>query len=364
MPDTASAPTPEPSSSEEARTLPLAFTPQPVSRVESAPVAQEALLGASAAAVYTPNTPVAPDLVSAIAWADSTLVKPLLVTPPNSFFTQAGDFEVVMDTGDTPTIAFNLPRTLSFSVVNKGSSPFSGRVQLLAPPGWQVGVSQTLGQRQYIAANGGTLRTDFSLLVTENQARIEIANTIILRFTPEGGVPVEAEFLLLGAACWWTVGPFANFDGEGFDRSYMPEDRPGLGETYLSRNSQNVRWEKQTYPESALDLEPLFKGSSGVCYGQTILRSPTDREARLVANTNSGVKVWLNGALVLRRFNREVFRPQIGCGPWAVDVALRAGSNTVMVKWVRGSEPFEFSLTVSDRYGRGIPEIGNTSWQG
>ncbi|HLV80653.1 MAG TPA: hypothetical protein VKT32_10240, partial [Chthonomonadaceae bacterium] len=114
--------------------------------------------------------------------------------------------------------------------------------------------------------------------------------------------------------------------------------------------------------ECLLDLEPLFKGSAGVCYGQTILRSPTAREARLVANTNSGVKVWLNGGLVLRRFNREVFRPQIGSGPWAVDVSLKAGDNPVLVKWVRSSEPYEFSLTVSDRYGRGLPEIGNTNW--
>ena len=99
-----------------------------------------------------------------------------------------------------------------------------------------------------------------------------------------------------------------------------------------------------------------------MCYGQTILRSPTMREARLVANTNSGVKMWLNGALVLRRFNREPFRPLLGSGPWAADVTLRAGDNALLVKWVRGTEPYEFSLTVSDRFGRGLPEIGNTTW--
>jgi ADP-ribosylglycohydrolase len=337
------------------------FAPQAVSREEPIPFAQETASGAPYASAL--SVPVASDPMSAIAWADNTLVKPLLVTPANSFSGQAGEFDVVMDAGDTPAIAFLQTRALAFSVVNRGANPFSGRVQLLAPPGWQIGAPPALGQRQYIAANGGTLRTTFTIQVAENLGRIDIANTIVLRFLPEdGSASVEAEFMLLGASCWWTVGPFANFDGEGFDRSYLPEDRPGLGETYLSRNQQNVRWEKQTYPESTLDLEPLFKGSSGVCYGQTVLRSPTDREARLVANTNSGVKVWLNGALVLRRFYREVFRPQIGSGPWAVDVTLRAGNNPVIVKWVRGTEPFEFSLTVSDRYGRGLPEVGNTSW--
>ncbi|HZO88691.1 MAG TPA: ADP-ribosylglycohydrolase family protein [Chthonomonadaceae bacterium] len=364
-PEAVPSPTPEPQSPSEAASpaQPGVLRPQPVA--EAAPIPQAVAPAPSApeAASAAPAAPVAPDLAGAIAWADNTLIKPLLVTPPNAFFTQAGDFEVVMDAGETPTIAFNQPRTLTFSVVNRGASPFSGRVTLLAPPGWQVTTPPTLGQRQYIAASTGTLRTDFTLHVKEGQGRIDIANTVMLRFAPEGGgTPVEAEFMLMGASCWWAVGPFANFDGEGFDRSYMPEDRPGLGESYLSRNLQQVQWQKLTFPESVLDLEPLFRGSSGVCYGQTILRSPTTREARLVANTNSGVKVWLNGALVLRRFNREVFRPQLGSGPWAVDVTLRAGDNQVLVKWVRGSEPFAFSLTVSDRQGRGLPEVGNTSW--
>ena len=125
---------------------------------------------------------------------------------------------------------------------------------------------------------------------------------------------------------------------------------------------QNARWEKRTYTESVMDIEALFRGSSGVCYGQTILRSPTAREARLTANTNSGVKVWLNGALVLRRFSRETFRPLLGSGHWAADIVLREGDNSLLFKWVRSSEPYEFSLSVSDRFGRGLPEIGNTTW--
>jgi hypothetical protein len=268
-----------------------------------------------------------------------------------------------MDTGESPTILPNVPRALSFSVVNRSAEAFTGRVSLLAPPGWQVAAPPNLGQRQYIAAQTGTFRGDFTLRVIEGQGRIDIANTVTLRLAPEsGGAPIEAEFLLLGAGCWWTVGPFANFDGEGFDRSYLPEDRPGLGETYVGRNLQSIRWEKIAFPEPALDLEPVFRASSGVCYGQTVLRSPTTRDARIVANTNSGVKVWLNGALVLRRHHHETFRPLLGSGPWAVDATLRAGDNPVMVKWVRGSEPFEFSLTISDRQGRGLPEVGNTSW--
>jgi ADP-ribosylglycohydrolase len=341
--------------------LPGTFVPQAVNRAETGAIPHGTSPDTPDGTVI--STPLASDPMSAIAWADSTHVKPLLVTPPYAQVGQAGPFEVILDSGDSPTLAFNMLRPLSFLIVNRGEQAFSGRVSVLAPPGWSVAGSPNFGQRQYIAAHTGTLRADFNLRVLEGQGRIDIANTVTLRFAPEdGSAPLEAEFILMGASCWWTVGSFANFDGEGFDRSYAPEDRPGLNETYIGRNLQNARWEKYSYPECTLDLEPLFRGSSGVCYGLTILRSPTTREARLVAHTNTGVKVWLNGALILRRMNRETFRPVLGSGPWAVDISLRAGDNPVMVKWVRGSEPYEFSLTVSDRAGRGLPEVGNTSW--
>lgn len=317
-----------------------------------------------ASAAANGNAPVpASDPLDAIAWADSARIKPLLITPPNALVGRAGPLDVILDTGESPTLAYNVPKTLSFQIVNHSDEAFSGRVTLLAPPGWQISAPANLGQRQFLAAHQGTLRADFSLRAPDGMARVDIANAVTLRFAPDNGNPPhEAEFVLLGAACWWTVGPFANFDGEGFDRAYAPEERPGINESYVSRSMQNARWEKRTYTESVLDLEPLFRGSSGVCYGQTILRSPTGRDARLVANTNSGVKVWLNGALVLRRFNREQFRPQLGSGAWSVDINLRDGDNTLLVKWVRGSEPYAFSLTVSDRFGRGLPEIGNTTW--
>jgi ADP-ribosylglycohydrolase len=353
--DPVAEPMPENQSSAVSHQPPV--TPQPVSETPAIPLNT----GASPSPGVAPR--LAPDYTTAIAWADNTLVKPLLVTPPNAIVEQAGPFQIVMDSGEAPCIGYNHPKVITFAITNRGGDPFSGRIALLAPSGWMIGAPQNFGQRQYIAANTGTIRVEFTLRVPEGQGRIDIANALVLRFTPENGAPAhDAEFVLMGASCWYCVGPFANFDGEGFDRSYLPEDRPGLHESYTNRLMQAVRWEKWSFPETTLQLEPLYKGSSGVCYGQTILRSATAREARLVANTNSGVKMWLNGMLVLRRFQREIFRPSIGSGNWAVDVNLQAGDNVVMVKWVRGVEPYQFSLTVADRFGRGLPEVGNTNW--
>jgi len=339
---------------------PAVFTPQPVSE-EAAPLVEPVSTPPAAAA--PPPGPLAPDPMSAIAWADSALVKPLLVTPTNAFVGPAGPFEIQLDTGDTPAIGFNQVKTLAVAIFNLGGEAFSGRVSLLSPPGWQVAAPAAFGQRQYIAAHDGTLRAEYRLQPPEGQARIEIANSIAIRLTPDSGdAPFEAQFVLMGAGCWWTVGTFANFDGEGFDRSYMPEDRPGLSENYVARNLQSVRWEKRTFAESVLDLEPLFKGSAGVCYGQTILRSPFNRDARLTASSNNGVKVWMHGSLVMRRHQRTTFRPTLNEEHWSADISLREGDNPVMVKWVRGIEPYQFSLTVSDRQGRALPDVGNTWW--
>ncbi len=375
---TPQAPAFQPSVAAPAPTLPGFVTAQPIDSTEPKPSELEGQTTETSPellptdeALLTPSdietqpsslAPVAPDPAGAIAWADSTLVKPLLVTPPNALIGQAGDFEVVLDTGDAPAIAYNTPKMLSLAIFNRGEA-FSGRVALLAPPGWQVQAPAGLGQRQYVAAHTGILRLEFTLNVPIDGARIDIANTVALRLAPDdGSVPVEIDFQIMGASCWWTVGAFANFDGEGFDRAYAPEDRPGLNESYVARSSQQARWERHSFLEPTLDLEPLFRGGGGVCYGQTLLQSPTARDVRLVANSNSGVKVWLNGALVLRRHHRETFRPVLGEGPWAQEVTLRAGANALLVKWVRGTEPYEFSLTVSDRSGRGLPEVGNTMW--
>lgn len=353
-------PVQEPTSMDAGLSPNSVLTPQPAALPgETAEISS----GAPTPASSDMFSPAPPDLLHAIAWADSALVKPLLVAPAHAVSAQLGPFEIIMDPGDSPTIAFGTPKRLSFTLINRADTNFSGKVSLLAPAGWRVVEPKGSGQRQFIAANQGVFRVEFTLHVIEGAGRIELANSITLRIQPESvGAPVETSFLLLGASCWWTVGPFANFDGEGFDRSYGPEDRSGLRETYIDRTLQSCTWQKQSFPESVLQLEPLFKLSSGIVYGQTVLRSPTSRDARITANSNCGVKVWLNGTLIFRRHNRQPFRPELGSGPWSFDVQLQAGDNRLMVKWVRSQDPSQFSLTVSDRYGRGLPEVGSTFW--
>ncbi|MDE2126622.1 MAG: ADP-ribosylglycohydrolase family protein [Armatimonadetes bacterium] len=306
--------------------------------------------------------PAAPDWSGAIAWADSTSIKPLLVAPPCSTSSPAGAFTVTMDMGANAAVAYNENRQLQFTVLNTTDQPFDGRVSLLAPAGWQVAAPPDYGQRHVIAA-GAAARFGFAVMVREGSAFIDIANALTLRLDPsDGGSTMFAEFVILGASCWVVTGPFASFGGDGYDRAGAPEDRPGLAERYTSRLQQSIGWERRVFAEASMDLESLFRSSEGVCYGQTVFRSRAARDARLVVNSNYGVKVWLNGALVFRRLNKDPWLPQVGSGPWAVDISLRAGDNVIMVKWVRSAEPIRFVVGLADGSGCGIADIGNTGW--
>lgn len=313
-----------------------------------------------------PSTPrsatAVTDVTQAIAWADNRLVKPLLVYPPYLMERRVGPYLLSLDAGEVLAVSHLQPKSFQLAIANQSQEPFIGKVQVMAPSGWQITMPPGFGSRQVIAPQG-RLQTTFTLAVPSGQGVIEIVNPLTIALLPESGeASLSAQFLVPGASCWWVVGTFENSETEGFDRVYAPESRPELYETYTGRLGQIVRWERRSFPELVLDLEPLFHGSPGVCYGQTTVYVPSERPARLVAATNSGVKVWLNGQRVLARFERRPFRPTSIGSVWGVDVLLRQGSNRVLVKWVRGKDPFAFALLFADQEGRLMPDVGNTKW--
>lgn len=342
----------------------------PTPPTEPTPTAEEASPSSSALGETEVSTSVSQsgssttpnDVTQAIAWADNRLVKPLLVYPPYLMERRVGPYLLSLDAGEVLAVSHLQPKSFQLAIANQGQEPFIGKIQVMAPPGWQITMPPGFGSRQVIAPQG-RLQTMFTLAVPGGQGAIEIVNPLTVTLLPESGAPAQsAQFLIPGASCWWVVGTFENSETEGFDRVYAPESRPELYETYTGRLGQIVRWESRSFPELVLNLEPLFHGSPGVCYGQTTVYAPTERPARLVAATNSGVKVWLNGQRVLARFEKRPFRPTPIGSVWGVDVLLHQGPNRVLVKWVRGKDPFAFALLFADQEGRLMPDVANTKW--
>ena len=89
---------------------------------------------------------------------------------------------------------------------------------------------------------------------------------------------------------------------------------------------------------------------------------PTQTEARIVAHTNDGVKVWLNRQRIAQRHSHEPFRPTLGYGPLQADVVFQPGDNQVMIKVVRCGDPIEFAFAIVDRDGKPMLDVMGTGW--
>jgi hypothetical protein len=204
-------------------------------------------------------------------------------------------------------------------------------------------------------------RYGFVLRVSDS-VPLHSRNTVSVVMTPETAPATCVDVPLLGGSCWWFVGPFRNLTDEGYDRAFEPEDKPGLDNTYLSRDGGLVRWQRMAFGESVMPLESLFNGVPGVAYGLTTLHQASSTLARIAAFSNDGVRLWLNGQRVLQRHSHELFRPNLARQGAGVDVTLRPGDNPLMLKIVRCGRPIQFALAVTDREDRPLIDLGNTRW--
>jgi ADP-ribosylglycohydrolase len=309
----------------------------------------------------TAPSPPVPAATGAFNWMDNALIKPLLIAPPMTATYQVGQFECVVDYGENgPVIVPNAAISLIVTVRNLSASDFLGYIRLGLPKDWQVAVPGAQGQRQMLAA-GRSARFGFVIRAPEN-APLASRNAITLVLSPEEGRALTCDILLLGGSCWHVVGPLSNQAEEGYAKVYPVEDKPGLENEYLGRGGGLIRWQRMGFREMSLPLEPLFAGMPGVAYLTTTLRMPVTTDARIVAHTNDGVKVWLNRQLIIQRHAHEPFRPTLGYGPAQADVSLRAGDNVLLVKAVRDRDPYALSIAVTDRDGQPLMDPGNTMW--
>jgi hypothetical protein len=102
-----------------------------------------------------------------------------------------------------------------------------------------------------------------------------------------------------------------------------------------------VRWKEVgddcVRDDGYVDFEKaLGKGNNGATtFGRAILSSEGERPAKLYLGSGDGLTVWLNGQRVFDKQAHRSAEPDED----AVDVNLRAGENSVLVKISRGIGP-------------------------
>ncbi|MCC6729165.1 MAG: ADP-ribosylglycohydrolase family protein [Chthonomonadales bacterium] len=308
-----------------------------------------------------PAAPVspAPQAPPAVDWTANDSVKPLLARPAMSMREAAGPFGVVADFGETgPSLVPGVAAGFTAAVRNEGADDFYGSVTVCTPAGWQVAVPAAQGQRQAVVA-GGRARFGFVVRAPESE-RLGVSTRLMLSMTPEAGPSGSCDLRMLSGACWWVVGPFRNLSGEGFDRAYEVEDRPERDAQYLGRGSVMVGWQKLAVHGYVVPIEPVFGDLAGVAYLATTLRMPAAMEARLLARTNDGLVMWVNGRRVHHVHAHDPFRPDLSLA--GAPVSLNAGENHVLLKVVRCERPAALAFCVADAAGVPLEDQGNTGW--
>ncbi len=115
-------------------------------------------------------------------------------------------------------------------------------------------------------------------------------------------------------------------------------------------------WQKLTTnaADGYVDLLGPSEPSGYVCsYAYCILRSPIQRTARLLAGSDDGIKIWLNGQVVLAQ---NVFR-SAKPGQNEAAVAFKPGDNPLLIKVSNDQGGFGFYLQLLDEQGQPLSTV-------
>ena len=151
---------------------------------------------------------------------------------------------------------------------------------------------------------------------------------------------------------WWLIGPIADVDGKGMEKSFFPEERIRLNEVERI-GPRRFRWQKlkDLCLEGRVDLVPLFRRSERViAYAYTEIEMPEDTEVLLRIGSDDGVTCWLGGEKIHHSPGSRSYQLDQDVVP----ATLGKGKNKLLLKIGQGSGDWSFSLRLTDRQGRPV----------
>jgi hypothetical protein len=146
---------------------------------------------------------------------------------------------------------------------------------------------------------------------------------------------------------WQVAGPFSQDGVEGlglFDLKFGPEK---------DRNYSN--WKempvgKEGYEANVINLEKFFGSKHSVAYLKTNVWIENNKKVLFELGSDDGIKVWLNDKLV---HSKNIMRGHHQAED-IVEVSLKEGWNTVLMKITQGTGGWSASLVITDRNGEWI----------
>jgi len=241
---------------------------------------------------------------------------------------------------------------------------FGKGLKLSGPPGTTVPITVPGPDdgRFYIEARlaKGVKASDFEILQNGNPVGdwvrlVKGPNPLAVRLT---GRPVEGDrcsiivdFFVMEpyrnfVRDWYLIGPFDNANKAGADHAYPPETEPFKADQSFPGKGGSVDWRKIRVPSGLMvSDDKYFKDSeSFVFYVYAEVISPDDRQATACVGSDDGVKVWVNGALVHTNKADRALKPDQD----RVDISLKKGRNTVLVKLIQNFGQWGLSFRIDD----------------
>lgn len=129
---------------------------------------------------------------------------------------------------------------------------------------------------------------------------------------------------------WWVLGPFDNVDGKGLAKAQDPEKRFDSAMEYTGTGGSKIKWQKKTDASSGyVDFYKIFTPNENVlAYAYRTITLPEARSMQFGVGSNDGVRVWVNGKLVLDRQLSRKAEPNQDM----ITVPMKKGENSILVK--------------------------------
>jgi hypothetical protein len=152
---------------------------------------------------------------------------------------------------------------------------------------------------------------------------------------------------------WLASGPYRAAGREGpalFDVAFPPE-KPG--DTTAKWAAMPIGTDKGRPWLIEFDKTPGFGGENAAAYLRTRVQSPKKQDARMEAGSDDGIKVWLNGIVVLANNAIRAIAP----GSDKAKVTLNEGWNDLLVKVTQGGGEWSVCLRLRGPNGERLLDL-------
>lgn len=270
------------------------------------------------------------------------------------------DFIVTIDYQGMPTITYERPKTVRIQLTNRSSRDAEGQLMVQPPAGWQL---ETSPETTFTLAPHQSTHFEFTFTAPESDVQLRTSNWVHCEIIGRKRTTTTAfDFALIGEPIWFIAGPFQEAPMD-LDAALPPEEL--LDADGKITNPTAHGFQRVTIPENETHIEEWFNGKPGVVYAYTAIHCPDDRMVKLGAICNDGVKVWVNGEVVINQHEHVDTAPMQHGAPAGLrtHVQLHAGWNYILIKVLRCEQPVYLNFFIVDTHenrSHGFVDLENT----